>query len=595
MSDAAITLVIMACSIALFISNRLPVGVVAIFTALALYFTGIIDLETAFGGFGDPSIIFIASLFIVAAGLEISGITGWVGRVIADRTGENKIVLFTVVLLVTALLSALITPNGAAAAMIPVVLSVSRTSRIPAATLLMPVAFAASAGALLTLSGSVVNVMASQMAFDLTGEGFGFFEFAGAGVFLVIGTIIVTIVADRLIPTDREGSSFRDFGSHVETLIQHYNIEQGFFHLRLESQPQVPITGRSLSTEGADIYAVQALDGRNRGPDEPLQAGDLLLATGSQSKIRALAARRGFTITRQPLTKENAEELLAERAGVAEVIIPPRSSMIGQRVFTGMQRGSITVLGLKRGDLDIGTMHTRLREGDTLLFHGPWEAIRRLEDVDDVLLIDSPMDMRKQLIPLGKQAAAAGIITTLMVIALASGLLAPAVAGILAACFMVLAGVLTISEVYRAVSWQTVVLIGGLIPLSVAIRESGAADLIADLVLRISGSGGTRTVLAVIFLVTMLMGQFVSNTATALVMLPIVVAISAMSGIDPRVMLMSLAVASGASLLTPIATPANMMVAAVAGYKFSDYLRFGSVMMVVWFTVAVGIVPLIWG
>ena len=260
-----------------------------------------------------------------------------------------------------------------------------------------------------------------------------------------------------------------------------------------------------------------------------------------------------------------------------------------------MQRGSITVLGLKRGDLDIGTMHTRLREGDTLLFHGPWEAIRRLEDVDDVLLIDSPMDMRKQLIPLGKQAAAAGIITTLMVIALASGLLAPAVAGILAACFMVLAGVLTISEVYRAVSWQTVVLIGGLIPLSVAIRESGAADLIADLVLRISGSGGTRTVLAVIFLVTMLMGQFVSNTATALVMLPIVVAISAMSGIDPRVMLMSLAVASGASLLTPIATPANMMVAAVAGYKFSDYLRFGSVMMVVWFTVAVGIVPLIWG
>lgn len=595
MTEATITLIIMACSIGLFISNKLPVGVVAIFTALALYFTGIIDLETAFAGFGDPSIIFIASLFIVAAGLEVSGITGWVGRAIAEHAGQNKIVLITVVLLVTALLSALITPNGAAAAMIPVVLSVSRTARISAATLLMPVAFAASAGALLTLSGSVVNVMASQLAFDLTGEGFGFFEFAWAGAFLVVGTIIVTVVAERLIPTDREGSSFRDFGSHIETLIQHYNIDKGFFHLRLDMQPALPVTGRSLSTEGAEVYAVQALDGRNRGPDEPLQIGDLLLATGHQNKIRSLAARMGFTISREPLTKENAEELLAERAGIAEVIIPPRSSLIGQKVFTGMPRERITVLGVKRGDHDIGVMHTRVREGDTLLFYGPWEAIRRLEDIDDVLLIDSPMDMRKQLIPLGKQAAFAGAITLFMVAMLASGLLAPAVAGILAACFMVLAGVLTVSEVYKAVSWQTVVLIGGLIPLSVAIRESGAADLIADLVLRISGSGGTRVVLAVIFLVTMLMGQFVSNTATALVMLPIVAAISAMSGIDPRMMLMSLAVASGASLLTPIATPANMMVAAVAGFKFSDYLRFGSVTMVVWFAVAVGLVPLIWG
>lgn len=139
-----------------------------------------------------------------------------------------------------------------------------------------------------------------------------------------------------------------------------------------------------------------------------------------------------------------------------------------------------------------------------------------------------------------------------------------------------------------------VVLIGGLIPLSAAIRDSGAADIIADLVVSVAGSGHTLVVLSVVFVVTALLGQVISNTATALVMIPITVAISQAAAIDVRMMLMSLAVASGASLLTPIATPANMMAGATAGYRFGDYWRFGAVTLVVWFLVAVLVVPLVW-
>lgn len=139
-----------------------------------------------------------------------------------------------------------------------------------------------------------------------------------------------------------------------------------------------------------------------------------------------------------------------------------------------------------------------------------------------------------------------------------------------------------------------VVLIGGLIPLSAAIRDSGAADIIADLVVSVAGSGHTLVVLSVVFVVTALLGQVISNTATALVMIPITVAISQAAAIDVRMMLMSLAVASGASLLTPIATPANMMAGAAAGYRFGDYWRFGAVTLVVWFLVAVLVVPLVW-
>lgn len=331
-----------------------------------------------------------------------------------------------------------------------------------------------------------------------------------------------------------------------------------------------------------------------RDLDEDLHRGDTVLATGSGDSVRSLTESELLAVDQEPLTRASRARMLHEHVGLAEVIVPPRSMLIGETFFTGMRRGVITVLALRRGSKDAGTSHVRLVEGDTLLLHGPWPAIHQLEEDDDVLLVDSPAQVQRQLVPLGRAARRAGIVTFGMVVLLASGLVAPAVAGLLAACAMVLTRVVTVPQAYRSVSWQTVVLIGGLIPLSAAIRDSGAADIIADLVVSVAGSGHTLVVLSVVFVVTALLGQVISNTATALVMIPITVAISQAAAIDVRMMLMSLAVASGASLLTPIATPANMMAGAAAGYRFGDYWRFGAVTLVVWFLVAVLVVPLVW-
>lgn len=594
MSEATLTLLVLAVCVALFISNRVPVGVVAILTSLSLLALGVIDLPTALGGFGDPVVVFIASLFVVAEGLDASGLTAWMGRRITTRVGTSRIALLVVLMLVTAVLSALVTPNGAAAAMIPVVLATARATGVRPAALLMPVAFAASAGALLTLSGSVVNVMVSQTAEDLTGSEFAFFEFAAAGVFLVAGSVLVAVVFNRLVPADREASISRDFGAHLDTLIDHYDIEQGFFRLRVTREPRASLTARALGERGATVYAVQGGTGQVRDLDEDLHRGDTVLATGSGDSVRSLTESELLAVDQEPLTRASRARMLHEHVGLAEVIVPPRSMLIGETFFTGMRRGVITVLALRRGSKDAGTSHVRLVEGDTLLLHGPWPAIHQLEEDDDVLLVDSPAQVQRQLVPLGRAARRAGIVTLGMVVLLASGLVAPAVAGLLAACAMVLTRVVTVPQAYRSVSWQTVVLIGGLIPLSAAIRDSGAADIIADLVVSVAGSGHTLVVLSVVFVVTALLGQVISNTATALVMIPITVAISQAAAIDVRMMLMSLAVASGASLLTPIATPANMMAGAAAGYRFGDYWRFGAVTLVVWFLVAVLVVPLVW-
>jgi di/tricarboxylate transporter len=181
-----------------------------------------------------------------------------------------------------------------------------------------------------------------------------------------------------------------------------------------------------------------------------------------------------------------------------------------------------------------------------------------------------------------------------MVVLLATGAVPPAVAGLLAAAAMVLLRVVGVQEAYRAVSWQTVVLIGGLIPLSIAIQDSGAADLIAERIVDIVGDRGPYALMLALFALTAVLGQIVSNTATVLIVVPIALSAAAETGISAQPVLMLVAVAGASSLLTPIATPANMMVMGPGGYRFGDYWKFGLVTMIVWLGLAMVLIPLVW-
>ena len=281
--------------------------------------------------------------------------------------------------------------------------------------------------------------------------------------------------------------------------------------------------------------------------------------------------------------------------GVAELVVPPRSPLVGETVFPGMVRSSeLVILAVQRLGRDRGRQSTTLSEGDTLLVHGSWAAVEALSDHGDVLVVNSPDLVRRQAVPLGAKAVPAIAVLAGMIVLLALGLVPAAVAGLLAATFMVLLRVVTVNQAYRSVSWQTVVLIGGLIPLSTAIRETGAADLVAGVLLDVVGDGGPRLVMLALFILTVGLGQFVSNTATVLIVIPVAVAAAAEAQVSPQPILMMIAVAGSASFLTPIATPANMMVMGPAGYRFGDYWRLGLPVLAFWAIVALGLIPLIW-
>jgi len=597
-SDATLSLVVLAGTVALFIWNRLPVGLVAVLSALAVYATGLVDARTAVAGFGDPVVVFIACLFVVAAGLERSGVTAWAGRAIVEHAGTTRGSVLVAVMALTALLTAVVTPNGGAAAMMPVVVLASRRARLRPSALLMPTAFAASAGALLALSGSPVNVIVSDALYGQTGRRFGFFEFALVGVPLVVVTTAVAVaVGRRLLPERQPDEIPADLSDHLETILEHYRLDEGFTRVLVHDAS--PLAGAAVDgltmPEGITFVGVQHADGEPGDVGERVRAGDVLVVTGTSSQVGRLVSELALEVVATPLTRATREALLSREAGVGEVVVPPRSALIGQQVFPGqVRRSGLTVLAVHRLGRDLGPQPVAVAEGDMLLLHGPWDAVTGLVQDEDVLVVDDPALVRQQNAPLGPAAWRALGVLVVTVALLASGVTTPAIAGLVGAGGMVALRVLTERQVYKAVSWQTVVLIGGLIPLSVAIQTSGAADDVARHLVALVAGGGPRLLLAAIFVLTLALGQVVSNTATVLVVTPIALAAANDAGVAAAPTLMLVAVAGAASFLTPIATPANMIVMGPGGYRFGDYWRLGLATTVVWFVVAIALIPVVW-
>ena len=544
MSEITIVYLILAAAVVGFVSGRVPVGLVAIGVALALWATGILTLDAALGGFGDPTVLFIASLFVVSEGLDATGVTAWAGSQLVARAGEGRarLVLFT--MLLVAALTAVISVNGAVAALLPVVVVIAvRTGRLPS-QLLLPLVFGAHAGSMLTLTGTPVNVIVSNYAQDLTGEGFGFFEFAFAGVPLVLGSMaVVLLLGPRLIPERRPRALPSDLSRHARTLVEQYGLE-----------------------------------------DSPVARG-----------VAAVAATAGAE-PEPPTHIDVAAALVGPSSGLAEVIIPPRSPVIGEEAFPGMvtESGDLVVLAIQRGGEDLGHRKVTLKAGDALVLQGAWDAIANHAGISQLLAVDSPELIRRQAVPLGPGAGRAIAVLIGMIVALATGIVPSAVAGLVAAGALVLLRVVSPEGAYRSINWTTVVLVAGMIPLSAAMTETGAAGLIADLLVGVVGNLGPYALLAGLFLVTAVFGQLISNTATALIVIPIAIAAAGDLGVDVRPVLMSVTIAASAAYLTPVATPVNLMVMEPAGYKFGDYWRLGLPLLAVTFLVAVFLVPVVW-
>jgi di/tricarboxylate transporter len=599
MEPSTISLLVLVGVIAVFVWNRIPVGAVAVITSLTLYAAGVITVDEALSGFGDPVVIFIASLFVVSEGIDSAGVTTWAGQKLIEVIGDRPKAALLAIMAMAAVMSALITLNGAAAALIPMVVVIAMRLGIPPARMLLPMAFAGSAGSLLILTASPINVLVTDAAAEAGTSGFSFFSFTVVGVPLLLTTMgVVAVLGPRVLPDRHSDTQPPDLSGYASTVAEHYDITDGFYRLRVrELSPLIGCAPDELGLDrypGVTLIGVQAQGSQPAVVHDRLDPDDVLSVTGPADQVSRLAIDNVLAIAMRPITLETGE-LVSRELGVVELVVPPRSPLVGETVFPGMARGpELVILGVRRLGQERGARSTTLQEGDALLVHGSWTVVDQLVEHRDVLVVNSPDLVRRQSIPLGTKAPRAIGVLVVMIALLAFGVVPPAVAGLGAAVAMVLLGVVGSAQAYRSVSWQTVVLIGGLIPLSVAIRQSGAADLIADALLAVIGEGHPVLVLVAVFALTALLGQFISNTATVLIVLPVALAAAAESGVSPLPVLMVLAIAGAASFLTPVATPANMMVMAPGGYRFGDYWRLGLPLLLAWLVVALVVVPLVW-
>ena len=329
-ADSTIVFLILAGVVVLFVSNRVPVEVVAIGTALSLWATDVLDLNQALAGFGDPTVLFIAALFVVSEALDATGVTAWAGQQLVARAGDSRRRLLVLMMLMCAALTAFISVNGAVAALVPVVVVTAVKLRTPSSQLMMPLAFAAHAGSMLTLTGSPVNVLVSEAADDAGADPFGYFEFTLVGIPLLVGTIVIVVLfGNRLLPHRNARYMPADFSEQARVLLENYELDH--------------------------------------------DAGG---------------------------------QLFTRKSGVAEVIVRPRSGLIGETAFPGMvtESGDLVVLAVHRKGEDLGPKEVTLAAGDVMLLKGTWDALAvNLED-PDVLVVDEPRVVRRQAVPLGPGA-----------------------------------------------------------------------------------------------------------------------------------------------------------------------------------------------
>ncbi|HEV7336188.1 MAG TPA: SLC13 family permease [Bosea sp. (in: a-proteobacteria)] len=595
------TAVVTAITIALFAWNRLPVIIVAIGAALALWATGAVTLEQAMAGFGDRAVLFIASLFIVSAALEKTGVTAWAGQLLIAKAGENKRTrLLIIIMAAVGCLSALISGGGAVAALMPVVVIAAIRLRQSPSQLLMPLAFAAHAGSNLLLTGAPKNILVSEALEDAGMKGFAFAEFALVGLPLLAGTmLIILLLGKHLLPAQSSARLPADFSRHAQTLVEHYGLSDGVFRLRVRST-SLYLGKAPAELDLAGDPRLQLIAVQEGATGKPLRApaisvGDYLLVKGEAEAIANLAAEKHLALREEGAEDEAGPSLFNRRSGLAEVVIPPRSALIGRAMFPGMitDSGDLVVLAVQRAGVDLETGDV-LQPGDTILLEGSWKALDVHLADPDVLVVNSPDLVRRQAVPMGAGAGVAVAVLAGLVVMLATGIVPPAVAGLVSAGLLILAGTISVEQSYRAINWTTVILVGAMMPLSTAMVQSGAAQLVADHLVALTGGAGPVVFLAGLFVLTASLGQIMSNTATTMLVIPIAMAAAAGMGVSPRPILMSLCIAGAASFLTPIATSTNMMVMGPGGYSFNSYWKLGTPLMIWFFIMAVFYVPLVW-
>ncbi|MCB0162805.1 MAG: SLC13 family permease [Anaerolineae bacterium] len=632
-SDMLLVFAILGITIVVFISDKLRVDIVALLSLLALVLTGMITTDQALAGFSNSTVIMIAGLFVVGAGLFRTGVADWISGRLLDLAGSSQTRLIVVLMAGAALLSGFLSNTGTVAVLLPAVAAAAWKIGTTPTKLLIPLAFAASMGGLITLIGSPPNLIIVDALVEAGVRPFGFFEFSFIGLpLLLVGIAYFLLFGRQLLPDRKSQEANRTSGFSLEDVVETYHLGQNLARLRVRRQSDLvnktlgqtaiganfgvsvvriergPAAGSSPDT----FFSMQQIqDGVGRvfqpeaetipGADTLIQANDILMVEGNPQAIEELAVRHNLGV--QPADGENGnpqgDELLSQEIGLAELLITPRSELVGYTLASAhfAQKYKVQVLGvLRRGSLidDQPSADIKLTFGDALLIRGSWQDIRLLEkESRNFVVVGQPAEL-EQPTGLTPQSTVAIVALIGMVLMMLTGVVSTAIAVIIAAVIMVLGGCVNMEQAYRAINWESVILIAAMLPMSTALENTGGAEFIADVMVGTLGSFSPIALMAGVFLLTTGFTQVISNSATAVLVAPIAIQAAQGIGVNPLPVMMMVVVGASSAFLTPIASPVNTLILTPGSYSFSDFPKVGLPLMLLFMLFSLLLVPFIW-
>ena len=607
------TFIILAVTIVLFMTNRLRGDLVALMALLAFVILGILTPTEALAGFSNSVVIMIAGLFVIGAGILRTGLAGMAGNLLLKWSGDSELKLFILLLVIVASVGAFMSNTGTVALMLPIVVSIAMSINVSPSKFLMPLSYIASMSGLMTLIASPPNLIVSQILVENGYEKLGFFTITPVGIIATITVIIYLVfIRNTLLPNEQNRSqSDVSYKLSPKKLAKDYAINDKLFRIVVPSGS--PIIGKALAdlklpaTYHIYVMKIQrrASEGINllsmtyqemAGPTSTIHENDVLYIQGIAPNVEDFVMENSLQL--EMLTDNDMQELISKKIGVAEVLLTPTSKLIGETVskIGFREKYNLNILGINRkGAYLLQDMaQQKLRFGDAILVQGMWEDIDLLSrETQDVVVVGQPHEHAGLAAANGK-AWIAGVIMLLVVGLMIFEVFDAVISVLIGAVLMVITGCLrNMDDAYRKMNFESIVLVAAMLPMATALEKTGGMAILSNGIIDVLGSFGPYGVLIGVYALTVIFGQFVSNTATAVLFAPIAMTAAITMDANPYTFMIAVAAASGMAFATPIASPTNSLVMTAGGYKFIDFVKVGVPLQVIMFIVMMIVVPLL--
>lgn len=573
--DAWLTLAILVAAAALFISERLRVDVIALMVLSALLVLGLVDPDDALAGFSSEATITVAAMFVLSAGLSRSGALLGLGRSLSRI--RNPWMMLAIVLAVVGPVSAFINNTAAIAVFLPLLLAAAVASRRAPSKFLIPLSYVAQMGGVCTLIGTSTNLLVNGIAKQAGQPGFTLFEFSELGVLFLGAGVVYLMIAGPLLLPEREAPALPA------------SDEIGKYVTELRVPGGSPLVGRMVADlramETHRVYVLELIRGDEKhwAPrSTAIDVDDRLLVQGEWPKLTAFAQTHGLRLDAVPQ---------GERGVLVEAMVAPNSRLEGRTlgdVALPEQHQSQVIAIYRRGQRVSEQLRSLpLTAGDLVMLSVP---DRELPDLrrDPALVVVS--ERNEQRIDWGRALISVGVMASVVGLA-ASGVMPIVESALLGCIALVLLRCLEPDEAYAAIDWRVVVLLAGVFPLGVAMRDSGLAAIIVEYTLAPLGGFGPVAALAALYLVTALLTEVMSNNAAAVLLTPIALGTAETLGVDAKPLLVAVMFAASTAFATPVGYQTNTMVYSAGGYRFSDFMKIGIPLNLIFFMLAVLLIP----